>query len=212
MPFSRSPMRQLKMSLNGRNHGGLREGSGRRRIHSKGVAHRVREKVNKSSPLHINFKFKTYIRNKTCLRILKRAIVNARSYGLRIVHFSMQSNHIHFIIEADNNEILTKGMRSLTITFAKGLNQGKIQVERYHLHVLKTLRETKNAINYVLFNKQKHEKGTCSEIDNYCSLFGLNKMIKAFAKKNKITIKMGTLEQHPLDKPVSYFLKTSLRP
>jgi len=206
-------MSQLKMSLNGRNHGGLREGSGRRRIRSKGVAHRGRESVKGHKPLHINFKFRTNIRNKACLKILKRAIANSRSYGLKIIHFSMQSNHLHFIIEAESNEILTKGMRSLTITFAKGLNKGKVQIERYHLHVLKSLRETKNAVHYVLFNKQKHEKGTYSVIDEYVSLYGMKEFISAFAKKHKMTLKLGTLEQHPLDQARSYFLKqTLLRP
>ena len=203
-------MRQLKMTLNGRNHGGLREGSGRKRVHSKGVSHRTRETVNKHTPLHINFKFKTHIRNKTCLKILKRAIANARSFGMRIVHFSMQSNHLHFIIEADNNGILTTGMRSLTITFAKGLNQGKIQIERYHLHVLKSLRETRNAINYVLFNKQKHEKGTCSLVDEYTSVFGKFSLIQAYAKLNKITLKVGNLVKHTVDEPKSYLGKVAL--
>lgn len=203
-------MRQLRMTLNGSNHGGLREGAGRKRIKSKGVCHRKRETVKPSVPLHINFKFKTQIRNKACLKILKKAIVNARSYGLKIVHFSMQSNHLHFIIEAENNDILSTGMRSLTITFAKGLNQGKVQIERYHLHVLKTLQETKNAVQYVLFNKQKHEKGTYSYIDEYTSLWGMNEFIKAFAKKHKMTLKMGTLEKHPLDPAKSYFLVQAL--
>lgn len=58
-------------------------------------------------------------------------------------------------------------MRSLTVTFAKGLKRGKVQVERYYLHVFKTVRETRNAVLYVLFNKQKHEKGTSVVIDKY---------------------------------------------
>jgi hypothetical protein len=62
---------------------------------------------------------------------------------------------MHFIIEADNNRILEAGMRSLTVTLAKGIKKGKVQLERYHLHVLKTIRETKNAIHYVLFNEQR---------------------------------------------------------
>lgn len=203
-------MKQTSMKLNGQNHGGLREGAGRPRIHSKGVAHRVREKVTRQTPVHINFRFKTHIRNKSSLKLLKRAIANARSYGLRIVHFSMQSNHLHFIIEADNNDILTTGMRSLTITFAKGIGRGKVQVERYHLHVLKGLQETKNAINYVLLNKQKHEKGTCSTVDEYTSIYGMYSLMKTYAKLNKITLKIGHLIKHTIDEPISYLGKTAL--
>lgn len=125
----------------------------------------------------------------------------------------MQSNHLHFIIEADNNNILTTGMRSLTITFAKGLNQGKIQVERYHLHVLKGLQETKNSINYVLFNKQKHEKGTCSTVDEYTSIYGMYSLMQTYAKMNKVTLKIGNLIKHAVDEPKSYLgIRALLRP
>ncbi len=122
----------------------------------------------------------------------------------------MQSNHIHLIIEADSNEILTRGMRSLTITMAKGLKQGRIQMQRYHLHVLKSLKETKNAVQYVLFNEQKHEKGRCSTVDGYSSLLGLGNaldLIREFAKKKKITIKIGEIEKWPPDIPGSHLLK-----
>lgn len=205
--------KQLELNLNKGSWGGRRSGSGRKRKHSKGVAHRTREKVTHRTPVHINFKFKTYIRNKSCLKLLKRAIVNARSHGLRIIHFSLQTNHIHLIIESDNNAILAKGMRSLTITFAKGLNKGKIQIERYHLHVLKTIRETKNAVHYVLFNKQKHEKGTYSKIDEYSSLLSMNnslKIIQNYAKSAKITLSNQRAAIWKMDSERSYLLKQSL--
>lgn len=205
--------KQLKLNLYNGSHGGRRPGSGRKRIHSKGVAHREREKVVSKTPLHINFKFRAQIRNKLCLRLLKRAILNSRSHGLRILHFSLQHNHIHLIVEAESNLILTRGMRSLTMTFAKGLKIGKVQIERYHLHVLRTLRETKNAILYVLFNKQKHEKGTYSKIDEYTSLLLLEnatEVIRSFAVKGKITIKIGKMEFWELDKGHSYLLRRAL--
>lgn len=160
--------------------------------------------------MHVNFRYKAVIRNKTSLKLMKRAIVNARRFGLRIIHYSMQSNHIHLIIEADNNEILTKGMRSLTITFAKGLKQGRIQVQRYHLHVLKSVRETRNAVHYVLFNEQKHDKGTCSTVDEYSSLLCLNnamELISELCRKKKIQIRIGRGERWLPDYPESHILR-----
>lgn len=203
-------MKQTKLSLFKGKWGGRRPGSGRRRRHSKGVAHREREMVNRRTPLHVNFKYRTTIRNKTSLKLLKRAIVNARRFGLRVLHYSMQKNHIHLIIEADSNPVLTKGMRSLTITMAKGLKQGRIQVQRYHLHVLKSLRETRNAVNYVLFNEQKHEKGTCSTTSEYCSLLSMKdaaERIREFVKKKKITIKLERGERWLPDYPGSHLMK-----
>jgi REP element-mobilizing transposase RayT len=202
--------KQLRLNLDKGTRGGRRSGSGRKRIHSKGVAHRSREEVTKRTPVHVNFKYKTHIRNKTCLKLLKRAIVNARSYGLRVIHFSMQHNHIHLILEPSSNEILTRGMRSLTITFAKGLKAGKVQIERYHLHVLKSVREAKNAVHYVLFNKQKHEKGICSTIDEYCSIWESKEaleLIKFMAKKLKMTLIIKGRETWELDESKTYFLK-----
>jgi hypothetical protein len=79
-------------------------------------------------------------------------------------------------------------MRSLTITMAKGLGLGRVQVERYHLHVLKSIREVKNAIHYVLFNKQRHEKRKYSTIDHYSSLLLMENaltLIKKFAQEKK---------------------------
>lgn len=206
---------QMKFNLNRGTWGGRRPGSGRKRFHSSGVAHRTRERVTRRTPLHINFKYQTQIRNKLCLRLLKRAIMNSRAQGLRVIHFSLQSNHIHLIVECDNNAILTKGMRSLTVTFAKGLKVGRVQVDRYHLHVLKTLKETKHAVWYVLFNKQKHEKGRYSVIDEYSSVFSLKNglaLIRKFAKEHQITIKIHGRECWNCDDPLSFMLRRVVSP
>ncbi|WP_408097836.1 transposase [Peredibacter sp. HCB2-198] len=205
--------KQLQLNVYKANKGGRRPGSGRKRVHSKGVAHRVRERVMRRTPLHINFKYRTLIRNKFCLRLLKRAILNARAHGLRVMHFSLQSNHVHLIIEAANNQVLTKGMRSLTVTFAKGLNKGRVQIERYHLHVLRGLRETKNAIQYVLFNQHKHEKGTYTRVDEYSSLLSLKenrKVIQHYAQRVKITIEIKRAEFWELEVGRSYLSRRGL--
>ena len=162
-------MKQIKLNLNKGRWGGRRTGSGRKQLQSKGVSHRTREKISNRLPAHVNLKYRISIRNKDFLRILKRAILNSRKKGLRIIHYSVQSNHIHFIIEAGNNLNLESGMRSLTVTMAKGLNKGKVQLQRYHLHVLKSVKETKNAVRYVVFNEQKHTGKKMLSPDGYSS-------------------------------------------
>lgn len=161
----------------------------------------------------MNFKFRTSVRNKQNLKLLKRAILNARTHGLKILHFSLQSNHIHLIIEASDNSLLTTGMRSLTVTFAKGLKKGKVQIERYHLHVLKTVNEVKNAVLYVLFNKQKHEKGASSFIDEYSSLLHLPcglYLIQKFAEKRRMTLTVGRIVDWASDKESSFLMKYAI--
>ncbi|HXH74603.1 MAG TPA: hypothetical protein VNJ08_06535 [Bacteriovoracaceae bacterium] len=186
--------KQLELNLFQGKHGGRRQGAGRKRIYSSGVAHRKRERVSFRTPLHINFKYKVTVRNKMCLRILKRAILGARKHGLKVIHFSLQTNHIHLIVETTDNETLSTGMRSLTVTLAKGIGKGKVQLSRYHLHVLKSLRETRNAILYVLFNEQKHSGARLSIIDSFSSLLSHPKaicLIRKFAIKEKVSLIMG---------------------
>lgn len=189
------------------NRGGKRVGAGRKRILSKGIAHTERESLFRRTPCHVNFKYRAQIRNKPCLKLLRRGILNARKQGLRILHYSIQTNHIHLIIEADDNFILSSGMRALTITFAKGLKMGRVQIERYHLHVLKGVRETRNAIFYVLFNRQKHEKEKLSRIDSYTSLLSLENgidLIKAYVNKKKVMLKIWEVDKWPVDFPKSW--------
>ena len=201
--------KQQELNLYKGSRGGRRPGAGRKRIHSKGVSHLKRETVTKRTPQHINFKFKCSIRNKDCLKLLKRFIENAQKMGLMVIHLSLQSNHVHLITEAESNEILTRGVRALTITFSKGLNKGRVQLERYHLHVLKTLRETKYAIQYVLFNQQKHDNKKFSHVDGYSSALylkdGLN-IIRNFAKKHKLILKIEKIQKDFTLPPPSAFL------
>jgi REP element-mobilizing transposase RayT len=184
--------KQLGPNLYQGQHGGRRPGAGRRRMHSQGVAHVRREKVTLKTALHINFKVRFSIRNKSCLRHLKRAIQNARAHGLKILHFSLQSNHVHLLVEASDNEILTRGMRSLTVTFARRIGRGRIQLERYHLHVLRTLRETRHAAYYVLFNQQKHCGLKTARIDVYSSL-GTVRDLKKLAVDAGMSIRQAKL-------------------
>jgi REP element-mobilizing transposase RayT len=198
--------KQLTLNIYQGKQGGRRPDSGRPRLRSKGVAHRKREKVNHRTPLHINFKDQHQIRNKTCLKILKKAIQNARQKGLRIIQYSLQSNHVHLLIEATDNQTLTKGMRSLTITFAKRIQKGRIQFERYHLHVLRSLRETRNALHYVVFNHQKHTQSKILEIDEFTSLTS-PKLAREYIKKHGLSLlwKKGN-RPGDLDQGKSYFL------
>ena len=94
-------------------------------------------------------------------------------FGVRIVEFSVQGNHIHLILEADDNEALTRAMRGLTIRIAKALNalmrrHGKVLGDTYHSRLLRTPTELANAIGYVL-NNAKHHFGE-RDTDVYSSL------------------------------------------
>ncbi len=188
--------------------GGRRPGCGRKRKRHAGVAHRARERVGSRTPLHINFKLRASLRNKACLRILKRAILRARLQGLRIAHYSLQSNHVHLIVEAPDNAGLTRGMRALTVTFSKGVGKGKVQLERYCLHVLKGVRETKNAVRYVLLNHVHHTGTKIAALDGYSSLLTLPREgLRLFLETEKLKGLFHGGSPLRMDPPLSWLLR-----
>jgi hypothetical protein len=85
----------------------------------------------------------------------------AERLGVRIVEFSIQHDHIHLIVEADDAGLLGRALRALGIRIARRLNalwarRGKVFGERYHLETLTTPRQVRNALAYVLCNFHKH--------------------------------------------------------
>jgi REP element-mobilizing transposase RayT len=83
-------------------------------------------------------------------------------FGMRITHFSVQGNHVHLIVEAEDKECLSRGMQGLGIRIAKKLNRalrrhGAVLADRYFSHVLRTPSEIRRAVDYVLGNHLKHD-------------------------------------------------------
>jgi REP element-mobilizing transposase RayT len=94
-----------------------------------------------------------------------RAIRNAKRghAAFRVLHFSIQTNHLHLIVEADDRLTLTRGMQGLAIRAAKAINRvlgraGRVFADRYHAHTLMTPREVRRGIAYVLLNHRKHDR------------------------------------------------------
>jgi hypothetical protein len=83
--------------------------------------------------------------------------------GFRVVHFSIQANHIHLIVEATGRLMLWRGMTGIGVRIARAVNgvlgrKGRVVADRYHSHALARPREVRNAIVYVL-TKFKHHGG-----------------------------------------------------
>lgn len=92
---------------------------------------------------------------------MSRAIGAAVGAGFRVLHFSVQSNHVHLVVEAHDTRALSRGMLGLNVRLARAINRvlavcGSVWSERYHGHALKTPREVRNALVYVLMNAKKH--------------------------------------------------------
>jgi REP element-mobilizing transposase RayT len=79
----------------------------------------------------------------------------------RIVHYSVQGNHVHLLVEAASARDLASGLKSVVARFARAVNRvfrrtGQVLADRCHVHVLRTPREVRNAITYVLLNARRH--------------------------------------------------------
>jgi REP element-mobilizing transposase RayT len=81
--------------------------------------------------------------------------------GFRLTHYAVLDDHLHFLVEARDRRALSRGVQGLLIRVAKALNRlwqrsGTVFADRYHDRILKTPREVRNALVYVLANGKKH--------------------------------------------------------
>ncbi len=146
--------------------GGKRKGAGRPPNGDKaGVSHLRRPEVDRRKPLHVTLKMVRAVgtlRRKRTFRVVREAIraTNER-VAVGIVHFAVQDDHVHLIVESESKRALANGLRGLAVRLARGLNRelgraGAVLKDRYHARALGTPREVKNAIAYVLNNFRKH--------------------------------------------------------
>jgi putative transposase len=105
-----------------------------------------------------------YLRKQGPAQVLVKAFHDAAERGgIRIAHYSIQGNHLHLVVEAENALALARGIQGLSIRIARGLNRrngrsGPVFADRYHSHVLDTRREVANAIRYVTGNYRHHAR------------------------------------------------------
>lgn len=81
----------------------------------------------------------------------------------RVVHYSVQRNHLHLVVEAAGKQALGRGMKAVGARLARAVNRvfsrsGPVLSGRYHLRTLRTPREVRNALAYVLLNARRHWK------------------------------------------------------
>lgn len=101
------------------------------------------------------------LRTRVAGPVIVEAIRSAQRERFRICHFSIQRDHLHLIVEADDRRALGAGMKGLACRIARGLNRcwerkGSVFAERFHDLVLRSLRQVRNALVYVLNNHRKH--------------------------------------------------------
>jgi REP-associated tyrosine transposase len=144
-------------------HGGRRKGAGRPA--GERVTHHARPSFDRVTPAHVTLRVNDAVpslRSSRRFQAIRTCFAAARGkFGLRLVHFSVLSNHLHLIVEADDSESLSRGMQGLCIRLAKALNRllgraGRLFADHYHSHLLRTPTEVLSSIKYVQNSAERH--------------------------------------------------------
>lgn len=102
------------------------------------------------------------LRHPAIFPLILACLTKARDRnGARICHFSVQSNHIHVLVEAANEVRVARGMQGLAVRIAKQLNKaigrrGRVFADRYHDRMIRTPRQARSTLRYVLNNALHH--------------------------------------------------------
>ena len=172
----------MMQNSNPKTRGGRRPGAGRKHIYNEG-AHAARPTINCKRPLHITLRLRAglaNLRNREILKHIRKSILRAQEFGLRINQYSILKNHIHLLVEVDDPVHLQRGMMSFNGRLGRllrrqpGFDAKKyprgLFTSRYHQKVIRNARQMKNTLAYVLLNASKHFKRV-AYIDEYSSGF-----------------------------------------
>ncbi len=157
-------MEQTELPFNARHRGGKRRGAGRKpRVSGKRhTPHRARPVHRAAHPVHVTLRAAVRsLRSQHLSNTVLHALRESNCSPFRIVHYSIQCNHLHLVVEADDRASLSRGMRSLAVRVARRMNKllfrrGRFWADRWHGQPLTSPRQVRNALVYVLQNYRKH--------------------------------------------------------
>ena len=149
-------------------HGGRRKGAGRKPVGARpSSGHKTRPEIDDTRVLHVVVRVAAEVRNvrrPAMYKAIRNATIAVAKRGwIRIVHLSIQHNHLHLLVEANDAQALSCGMQVLAILVARGINRalgrrGKIFAFRYHATPIASPRQARNALPYVLCNWRRHRE------------------------------------------------------
>ena len=152
----------LKRPWGGRRTAGRKPAPGRGYVpHRRRPAHDPRCPVHATLRVHADL---PSLRRDDVFGATRAALARASHDRFRVLHFSVQTDHVHLLLEGDGHIALQRGLQGLAIRVARTVNRtlgrrGKLWADRYHARVLATPREVRHALVYVLQNVRKHLRG-----------------------------------------------------
>ena len=152
-----------------RTWGARRRGAGRKPTPGRrpGVPHRRRGPHDARCPAHATLRVRPGLPSLRGTRLfvaVRYALAGASGTRFRVLQFSVQRDHLHVVVEADEPTGLARGLQGLAIRVAKAINRtlgrrGTVWGDRYHARTLGTPREVRSALVYVLNNWRNHVRG-----------------------------------------------------
>src|SRR5262245_61539807 len=155
--------------------GGKRRGAGRPPKGKRaGAPHKKRPFLHERYPVHVVLRVVGAVGNlrRRCVyqAVREATLTTAWREDFRIVHLSIQRNHIHLLVEAKHKQALASGMQGFQISAAKHLNaaiskgkpgprrRGVVFPDRYHAQIITSPRQARHALSYVMNNWRKHQE------------------------------------------------------
>jgi REP-associated tyrosine transposase len=170
--MQRSPKQPVQLEMVLPSRGGCREGAGRPpRSSRSSERHKQRPWHDHRHPVHITIRVVADVsslrRRDMYAQLREATIVTARREDFRIVHMSIQSNHVHLIVEADHKDALSRGVQGFSISAARRVNAtitertgvrrtGRVVADRFHARPLTSPRAVRHTLAYVLNNYRHH--------------------------------------------------------
>jgi REP element-mobilizing transposase RayT len=166
-------MRQKQLLLALPKRGGRQPGAGRPRTREYPgvvgtlVPHLARKSFASRRAVHVTQRLRPgvgYLRKQGPAEVVLGAFREAGDRnGMRIAHYSIQGNHLHIVVEAEDAAALSRGMQGLAVRIARRLNRhlgrrGPVFADRYHANVLESRRQVANAVRYVVGNYRHHTR------------------------------------------------------
>lgn len=156
--------KQLELPTRG-TWGGRRAGAGRKLTRPRpSPAHRSRPEHHARHPVHATLRALPDVpslRRDLLFAAVQRSLARSHRENFRVVQFSVQTDHLHLIVEGDSSGALRSGLQGLAIRCARAINRalgrhGPVWSHRHHTRALRTPREVRAGLVYVLLNFRKH--------------------------------------------------------
>jgi REP-associated tyrosine transposase len=156
-----------------------------------GSPHKTRPELKPRFPVHVVLRVVEAIGSmrkrhmykalrEATIAVAKRELNYVEAGAFRIIHISIQRNHVHLLVEADHKMALSRGMQSFQISAAKHLNRalsvrslragiaykqamaarrrGTVFPDRFYQEIITNPTQARRTLAYVINNWRKHRE------------------------------------------------------